>query len=758
MKDYSSLCMHCMLDANGLDVCPHCGHENADTAAYKHHLAPGTTLARERYIVGRSVLTLDKEIWYAGFDTATDTRVFIREYFVRKYITQRNKSGSIVTDTYASDAFEDAKKKFKAQLKIEMSLNSSYTTNISKVFLENNTVYAITEWLDGISMPDYLKENPTCPSLYVIQNLSQQIGDALQALNSKGYAHTGLSPERIWMCKDGTVRIIDYSCIQPLSKHRKLGRNKPNPFVAQEVYNSKAKLTPASDVYSLAAIMYTIITGSTPNSESEGSLQDSLSNVRLPQAMKAAIIKALSYNPTARYRSIKLFLKNFSKDKPAVKYKAQHHQKKMPGTRPKLNAVGVVASVLVMLLGLLFIFMSFSLKTVSYYYLGDVSDEIRSSVERASSVTGRNHILYNLKQTDDINDADMIIYAADQYTALSEVNDIDIINCSSLYCEASPYIMQQYMKQQNSGTTNKLPIDIDGIYIYYKSDNYIHDDSDNNYVNYINNELINELFGNVNGDSIVEENSAQDVFPKSGTVETKNEGSEVNFREEPNTSCSAEDCKKISGGTEINIVGSIELVNDNLIIKGVVRMNGDIVDVQSFPKEKISEHDNSSLWYCVEYPAESEKYGFIHSNYIKFTFIDSESGSDAPSDEMVTVAVICESDTELEAVKQSLLDSGNNPKYKNIEMRVESIEIIEDLLDDGKYKFIIAKFTENANSDNIGCIPLKNDKEASLVYALHFISFVKNESLNKDVLSEFTDNILENSLGDVELDKVRFMN
>ncbi len=762
MKDYSSLCMHCMLDTNGLDVCPHCGRENTDTATLKHHLVPGTVLARGRYIVGRSILILDKEIWYAGFDTVADTRVFIREYYVQKYITRRSKSGNIVADDFASDAFEDAKKKFKAQLKIEMSLNSSYTTDIDKVFIENNTVYAITEWLDGMSMSDYLKENQTCPSLYVIQNLSQQIGDALQALNVKGYAHTHLSPECIWMCKNGTVRVIDYSYIQPLSKRRKVSRNKPNPFVAQEVCNSKAKLTPAADVYSLAVIMYTIITGNIPYNASEESLKSSLSNVQLPQAMKVAIIKALSYSPTARYKSIKDFLRNFAQNKPADRRKGMAYKEKKSRAHLKLNAVGIVASALVMLLGLLFILMPFALKTINYYYYGDVSDEIKSSIEKACSITNKEHILYGFKQTDDINVADMIIYAANQSDDLC-ATDIEFIDCNSLCGESSVAIIQKYIEQQKGNAVYKLPIDIIDIneyYIYYKSGDYKFDENDSiEDVVYI--ELQKELFGKSNDENVSAESSVQSDYPKIGIIETQDENSEVNFREEPNTAIPTEECKKLSGNTEINIIGSIELKESNPVISGDIRLNGKLVSAQDFPKEKISKHNNSTLWYCIEYPTESGEYGFVHSNYIKIvsTSIGSEANVDSFSTSEDAIAIVYESDAELSVIEQflsNLPDSNAVPKYKSSKKEIGSIEEIEFLLNDSK--FVIAKFIDNANPD-IGCIGLNKDGKASVVHITHFISFVKNDSINRDLSSEFVSKIIaESSRDDTELNEVMFMN
>ena len=53
--DRSCLCMRCMRETGGFEVCMHCGHINGSKVAHHSHLAPGTILAQGRYMLGTIV-------------------------------------------------------------------------------------------------------------------------------------------------------------------------------------------------------------------------------------------------------------------------------------------------------------------------------------------------------------------------------------------------------------------------------------------------------------------------------------------------------------------------------------------------------------------------------------------------------------------------------------------------------------------------------------------------------------------------------
>ena len=68
MVDLHTLCMGCMGNNEGRDVCPHCGYEEAMRPQPEDCL-PLRTLLQNRYLVGRLLERNGEGIGYIGYDT-----------------------------------------------------------------------------------------------------------------------------------------------------------------------------------------------------------------------------------------------------------------------------------------------------------------------------------------------------------------------------------------------------------------------------------------------------------------------------------------------------------------------------------------------------------------------------------------------------------------------------------------------------------------------------------------------------------------
>ena len=79
--DTGRLCMFCMEDNGGQDVCPHCGRD-ANAPLLKNHLAPGEIIGG-RFLVGRAVGQDASGIVYIVFDLRRERTMRIREYLPR---------------------------------------------------------------------------------------------------------------------------------------------------------------------------------------------------------------------------------------------------------------------------------------------------------------------------------------------------------------------------------------------------------------------------------------------------------------------------------------------------------------------------------------------------------------------------------------------------------------------------------------------------------------------------------------------------
>ena len=88
--DTSKLCMYCMEDNGGSNICPHCG-KDANAPLIGNHLRPGDVIGG-RFVVGRAVGQDATGVVYMVYDTMKGNKMRIREYLPRG-IAERGEDG-----------------------------------------------------------------------------------------------------------------------------------------------------------------------------------------------------------------------------------------------------------------------------------------------------------------------------------------------------------------------------------------------------------------------------------------------------------------------------------------------------------------------------------------------------------------------------------------------------------------------------------------------------------------------------------------
>ncbi|MEO1878879.1 MAG: protein kinase [Methylococcales bacterium] len=133
-------------------------------------------------------------------------------------------------------------------------------------------IYYVTEYIDGLTLRDWMKENEK-HYIREIREIVKQIATGLGAFHRKEMIHQDLKPENIMMTRDGTVKIIDFGSVKiagisdfftleqwDSEEDNVLGTLN---YSAPE-YHLGQRGTVKSDLYSLAVITYEMINGVLP--------------------------------------------------------------------------------------------------------------------------------------------------------------------------------------------------------------------------------------------------------------------------------------------------------------------------------------------------------------------------------------------------------------------------------------------------------------------------------------------------------------
>ncbi len=225
-----------------------------------------------------------------------------------------------------------------------------HNSHVVKVIAANKTkscLYYLMEYVDGITLNQWIKENPQ-PSVQDVIYKVEQISKGLRAFHRRETLHQDLRPANIMVDRHGEIKIIDFgSCLvqgiaeisSPIARERILGTAEYSP--PETILHGKSD--EKSDLFSLAVIVFEMLTGKPPFDGKLGSCRSERAylntrytstyelNPLVPFWVDGAIRKSLRYDPERRHGDVSEFLHELQHPNP--KYK-QHYRALLQDKNP----------------------------------------------------------------------------------------------------------------------------------------------------------------------------------------------------------------------------------------------------------------------------------------------------------------------------------------------------------------------------------------------------------------------------------------
>lgn len=300
-----------------VNMCPHCGYVADDEPEEANHLYPGTVL-RGRYQIGMSVGGGGFGIIYKAWDIKFETVVAVKEYYPNTLVNRiPGEKEVILSSLKKRGEFEYGRAHFIEEARCMARFSSRQDiVEVFEFFEENNTAYIVMEFLEE-TLAGYLKRTGGKIDVEDGLKLGVAVCEALKALHKEGIIHRDISPDNIFICKDG-IKLIDFGAARlAVNENQKLSVILKPGYAPPEQYERINKQGPWTDIYALGATLYTITTGVKPEESTNRMIKDNVVppsqlNPEISESVSNAIMKAIAIERHLRFQNVTEFSRALS--------------------------------------------------------------------------------------------------------------------------------------------------------------------------------------------------------------------------------------------------------------------------------------------------------------------------------------------------------------------------------------------------------------------------------------------------------------
>jgi serine/threonine-protein kinase len=207
--------------------------------------------------------------------------------------------------------------RFLREEEIGRRLNHPYILKVVADGPVKSRPYLAMEWLEGRTLNQLIKNHRPLPEVLAAR-IASQVCAALEHLRERNIVHRDLKPENIMACDDGSIRLLDFG-IAKAAALRRLTIGGLTPAFGTPDYMSPEQVKGKrgdhrSDIYSLGAILYQLVTGRPPfegdspfvvmNARTTGDpVAPRERNAELTPVIEEIILHAMERDPNARYQT-----------------------------------------------------------------------------------------------------------------------------------------------------------------------------------------------------------------------------------------------------------------------------------------------------------------------------------------------------------------------------------------------------------------------------------------------------------------------
>lgn len=183
-------------------------------------------------------------------------------FLAHDQLLDRNVAVKMLRDQFLED--KELLEQFRREAKSAARLVHPYIINIYDVVSEGNNQYIVMEYVDGVTLKEYMQEHRL--SVSAALEIGVRLADALQHAHSHNIIHCDIKPQNILIDKNMNPKIADFG-IAKMVTNQTMVYSKSVMGSVHYISPEQAcgnKITASSDVYSLGIVLFEMLTGQVP--------------------------------------------------------------------------------------------------------------------------------------------------------------------------------------------------------------------------------------------------------------------------------------------------------------------------------------------------------------------------------------------------------------------------------------------------------------------------------------------------------------
>ncbi len=218
--------------------------------------------------------------------------------------------------------------RFKKEIKLASQITHKNVCRIHDLGQAQGIKFISMQYIKGQDLKGFIKQSGRLTTEKTI-DLTMKICAALQAAHDEGVIHRDLKPENIMLDGEGIAYVMDFGIAKSLEAEEltKEGTVVGTPHYMSPQQAAGEEVDHRSDIYSLGAIMYEVLTGRPPfKADSDiGIIHKHITetpkppsnlNPQIPKVLEEIILKCLKKKPEERFQKADDVIKAIDEAKP----------------------------------------------------------------------------------------------------------------------------------------------------------------------------------------------------------------------------------------------------------------------------------------------------------------------------------------------------------------------------------------------------------------------------------------------------------